>query len=509
MIVKSLKLVVRHLARTLAYGITGGLVVLVIMGVSVLNKKPDLKVWHTTILDEEYRSDSGIETLDQYLALEDRLFAQLEQQVYGRIEPGDAREINRYFSGSLTDPAQAATNWNRTFEWPQKQPKAGIVLLHGMSDSPYSLRSVAQGLHERGAWVVGLRIPGHGQAPSGLVNVKWQDMAGAVRIAVRHVHERVNGQPVYIVGYSNGGALAVHYALDSLDDQGLPVVSGLILLSPEIGLSKLAALAQTQERLGLLLGLQKLAWTDVLPEYDPWKYNSFATNAARQAYLITQEIQKQLSALTGSGKLAGMPPILAFQSAVDATVTAPALVSHLFQRLPAPGLSDERGWNELVLFDLNRYAAIEALLNEDPLTWMQPMLDNPGLTFLLTLITNRGDAEVELAAVVRVPGSGEQQVCDIGLQWPPATYSLSHVALPFPPDDPYYGGEASAKHPVMRLGQLAWRGERDVLQVSAAAMLRLRWNPFHAYLMERIDAFTGLGVGPAQSCATIELPAGQ
>jgi alpha-beta hydrolase superfamily lysophospholipase len=284
-------------------------------------------------------------------------------------------------------------------------------------------------------------------------------------------------------------------------------VNGLILLSPEIGLSKLAALAKTQERLGHLFGLQKLEWTDVLPEYDPWKYNSFATNAARQAYLLTQEIQEQLGAVTESGKLTDLPPILAFQSAVDATVTAPALVSHLFQRLPAPDSADELSWNELVLFDLNRFAEIEALLSEDPLTWMQPMLDNPALTFLLTLITNRGDAEKDLAAIMRVPGSGNQQVCDIGLQWPGAMYSLSHIALPFPPDDPYYGGEASVSHPVMRLGQLAWWGERDVLQVSAAAMLRLRWNPFHAYMMQRIEAFTGLGAGPSQSCATFELPA--
>ena len=73
----------------------------------------------------------------------------------------------------------------------------------------------------------------------------------------------------------------------------------------------------------------------MLPEYDPWKYGSFALNAGKQAYRITQQIQQQISAQQAAGTLDRMPPILAFQSVVDATVTAPALVHNLFERLPA------------------------------------------------------------------------------------------------------------------------------------------------------------------------------
>jgi hypothetical protein len=35
------------------------------------------------------------------------------------------------------------------------------------------------------------------------------------------------------------------------------------------------------------------------------------------------------------------------------------------------------------------------------------------------------------------------------------------------------------------------RGERDVLQVRAADMLRLRWNPFYPYVEQRLLAFLG------------------
>ncbi len=68
-----------------------------------------------------------------------------------------------------------------------------------------------------------------------------------------------------------------------------------------------------------------------------------------------------------------MPPILAFQSVVDATVTAPALVHNLFERLPAVALMQRSSQplpNELVLFDINRYAEIEPLMKDNPSAWI-------------------------------------------------------------------------------------------------------------------------------------------
>ena len=64
------------------------------------------------------------------------------------------------------------------------------------------------------------------------------------------------------------------------------------------------------------------------------------------------------------------------------------------------------------------------------------------------------------------------------------------MALPFPPDDPLYGS-VGAESPGIQLGNVALRGERGVLQVSAADMLRLRWNPFYSYLERRVVEFMG------------------
>ena len=66
-------------------------------------------------------------------------------------------------------------------------------------------------------------------------------------------------------------------------------------------------------------------------------------------------------------------------------------------------------------------------------------------------------------------------------------YSLSHVALPFPPDDPVYGsGEAVGEPGVLNIGGVAPRGERGLLALPMDLLMRLRYNPFFPYLAERL-----------------------
>ncbi len=499
----------RRLLRIFLSSLLGALVVIVVALVLNLNSRPDLSIWHTSELDQEFRADSGLQSFDEYLALEDRLFGQLDRLVYQRIQQKDRSAINRYHRGSHSDPGRWPTNWNRSFVLPAETPALGVLLLHGMSDSPYSMRSIAKFLDDRDAYVIGLRVPGHGQAPSGLLDIEWEDMAAAVRLAMAELRDKSPDSPLYIVGYSNGGALAVHYALDTLADNTLAPADGLILLSPEIGVTRLAALAKWQERLGHLLGLEKLAWNDLLPEYDPWKYGSFALNAGEQAYLITHTIQKQISQQEAAGSLGRMPPILAFQSVVDATVLAPALVHNLFERLPrmTPGSGDgKKTLHELVLFDINHFAEIQPLMKENPTAWIDPMLANEKHEFLLTMVSNKDRSKHQLVAASRMPGSSDVEVCDTGLRWPHDVYSLSHVALPFPPDDPVYGGKEAGPSPGIDLGLLALRGERNVLQVPASTMLRLRYNPFYSYMQQRILSFMHFEDESGSSCV-MRIPA--
>ena len=472
----------KHLVRMVLYGGVGVVLTLLIVFITYHNGRPDLEVWHTADLDEEFTASSPVSTFEEYLELEERLFAQLEEQVYDKTGPAGSRNINRYMRGSESDPSHWPKNWNRSYLMESGDPQAMVLLLHGLSDSPYSLRNMAQRLHAGGATVLGLRIPGHGTAPSALVTVEWEDMAAAVALAVRHLADSGSAVPLYIVGYSNGAALAVNYVMATLEDGDKSRVAGLALLSPEIGVSPAAVFAVWQGRLGHLLGMEKLAWNEVLPEYEPFKYGSFAINAGDVSHRITREIQRKTKRLAASGRLEAMPPVLAFSSVIDATVVVPDLVSNLFNQLDAGG-------HELVLFDLNRQAGIEHILRWRPDDMLEALKSAPGTTYSLSLVTN--DNEHSPKVVVRHWEHDKSEVSErpLGLSWPPDVYSLSHVALPFPPDDPVYGGYPKAQISGIQLGNVALRGERGALLISDSAMLRLRWNPFYSYLEDRVLQF--------------------
>jgi hypothetical protein len=40
----------------------------------------------------------------------------------------------------------------------------------------------------------------------------------------------------------------------------------------------------------LLPSFAKAAWLDIVPEFNPFKYNSFPVNGARQSWRVTQKI---------------------------------------------------------------------------------------------------------------------------------------------------------------------------------------------------------------------------
>ena len=87
---------IKHCLKALLYGIIGGCFVLVIIFVLFLENRPELKVWHEAELDVEFTANSPVGSFEDYLSMEDQLFAQLHDRVYARIEPEDRRLINRY-----------------------------------------------------------------------------------------------------------------------------------------------------------------------------------------------------------------------------------------------------------------------------------------------------------------------------------------------------------------------------------------------------------------------------
>ena len=225
---------------------------------------------------------------------------------------------------------------------------------------------------------------------------------------------------------------------------------------------------------------EKSHWMDVQPEYIPFKYNSFPVNAARQSLKITNALQKALQKAADDGKIAGLPPILAFQSLVDATIQTDAVVEKLFDRLPDNG-------SELVLFDINRANNIQQFLRPSGVEMLERLAGGGGRRYAYTLVTNVRADTAEVAAKSYPKAGGAASEVALGVSWPPQFFSLSHVAMPFAPNDSLFGTEPDLRDDYgMRIGTIVPRGEKSVLRTSLESLMRLNSNPFSAYVDRRI-----------------------
>jgi len=489
--VSSTSSVWRRLGRWLR---RAGIFVLVVLATIVAvraweaRRPPGLKPWHRFAPPSELtaRDFTDSFTLDDYLKREDQAFREVEANVEQKLAPEDRFAANRYDPDALTSPRRFSRDWNRTFELVPETIRGGALLLHGLTDSPYSMRGVAELLRDRGYYALALRVPGHGTVPGGLTRAVWEDWIAAVRMAARHVAKRAGqGRPFVIVGYSNGGALAVKYALDAAEGGALPRPDTVVLMSPMIGVTPAAALARFLGKLAVIPYFEKTRWLDVVPEYNPFKYNSFPVNAGFQTSRLTTALQEQLAQAASSGRLSAMPRILTFQSVCDATVVTDAVVHKLYDALPANG-------SELVLFDLNRGTPASAFLAPAAGRLLAEVMAAAPRRYALTVVANRAPDSREVVARTYPANGAAASEKALETSWPLQVYSLSHVAVPFPTSDPLYGGEPRGEAIPIHLGVLAPRGERGVLTVSPDQFLRVTYNPFFPYLAERVATWTAM-----------------
>ena len=481
--------------RRAVYAVVLILITLIVGGAYDARRRlPDLKEWHRIRLDEMTAATLDDRfTFAQYQAREERLFAQV-RILESMNDPADRTPVNRYHPGSLSHPSSAGHDWNRSFETTPPTVRGGALLIHGLTDSPYSMREVAEVLRDNDTYSLSLRMPGHGTVPSGLVTATAADWLAAVRMGVRHVQSKIpEGSPLVLVGYSNGGALALKYTLDVIDGHGGALPSKLILLSPMIGVTPAAGLAWWISRLGVVPYFEKANWLDVFPEYNPFKYNSFAANAGFQTASLTRTIRNDLARVAANGRLEAIPPILTFQSIVDATVSTPAVVNTLYDQLPANG-------SELVLFDVNHVSGIAVFMQPSDRSLVESLLERAPREYRRVVVTNTSADTREVEARTAEPGSLTVARRALGLAWPPEVFSLTHVGLPFAPDDPLYGFESSSALPgLLPLGRLSPRGERGVLTVGTDTLMRLSSNPFFSFIAERIGQWVAEEPGEPSS----------
>lgn len=434
--------------------------------------RADLGPEHRIRFESEFRASQEDDTdWPAYVEREDRLAAELEEYLHGTER--QVSLVDRYSRESLTHPGNYDGNWNRSFEIRAPAARGVAVLLHGLTDSPYSMLATAEALVASGYSVVVPRMPGHGFAVGGMLQARWEDWSAAVRVAVRHAQQLPGAeQSLLLGGYSNGGLLAVHYALECDDREGLDCPDGLVLFSPSIAVSKLAVLTNLHAGISWLPYFEKFRWQTVLPEIDPFKFTSFPKRAAWEVRRILSLTHTQLA---DPNKVAKLPPVLTFQSAVDGTVSASAIITLLYNRLPADH-------SRLVVYGVNSNSTMLHLMRGKPVDPAKLFQSMAPLGFNAVVLQNHDDTGRGVDSWTMLAGAGEATTERTRYSWPDDVFSLSHIALPFRSDDLVYGdGNRPEARGRVILGALSPRGERRVMRLNAEFFLRMRYNPFFGF----------------------------
>ena len=210
--------------------------------------------------------------------------------------------------------------WNAPREWPPDQPNGkGILLVHGLGDSPGSFIDIAPLLASQGYRVRTLLLPGHGTQPSDMLDVSINDWRLTVAQQVALLRQEV-GQ-VYLGGFSTGANLVLEYAMD---DQA---IAGLLLFSPAFKAS-----------LPFDWLLPWVSWVKPwfrhpdgpAPQQSPLRYQNVPTHGFAQFYLSSTAVRAKLAMHTFDR------PVLLVCAAHDSVVDVAFVRETFSQRFPNP-----------------------------------------------------------------------------------------------------------------------------------------------------------------------------
>lgn len=105
--------------------------------------------------------------------------------------------------------------------------KTGILLVHGFTGSPASLRPLAEMLAKRGFAIELVRLPGHGTDLREILPTRYDDWKAAVVAAGRALAART--ERLLIAGLSLGGTLSLDVASSELSPAGVVTINAQIL----------------------------------------------------------------------------------------------------------------------------------------------------------------------------------------------------------------------------------------------------------------------------------------
>jgi carboxylesterase len=140
-------------------------------------------------------------------------------------DDADEREPNRRDTSKVEDPDMPVMPGAEPFT--HVGGGTGVLLCHGFTGSPQSLRPWAEYLARAGLSVWLPRLPGHGTTWQEMAHTRWEDWYAEVDRAFDELRE--HSDEIFVMGLSIGGCLALRLA----ELRG-PAISGLVIVNPSV-----------------------------------------------------------------------------------------------------------------------------------------------------------------------------------------------------------------------------------------------------------------------------------
>jgi len=167
----------------------------------------------------------------------------------------------------------------------------GVLVLHGFTGSPYSMRPLGESLANQGYTVEVPRLPGHGTSLEDLFDVRFEDWIGAVEAAYADLAARTSS--VAAVGLSFGGGMSVWLA------EHHPELVAIAVVNPAVGPIDPALRAAGRE----LLAAGETTFPGVandiaMPDQDERGYDQVPLEAAESFMVGFEGIEADLDRVT-------------------------------------------------------------------------------------------------------------------------------------------------------------------------------------------------------------------
>ena len=306
----------------------------------------------------------------------------------------------------------------------------GIVLTHGLLDSTYNMRPIAEYFQSQCFYVLTVLLPGHGTRPGDLLATKWQDWAEVEHFAAAQLAQHAN--TLFLSGHSIGGALSVLEAAQN------PDIDALVLFAPALAITDTARFARYISLLGKVFS--KAAWLGADPDEAVYRYESMSFFSVAETWALisaTQDALKQQSRQL---------PVFTVASMQDSTVLTPAILAYMAS-------------------------------NTNPLSHT-------------LLYSEEAIAEIPNTTIVssNAPEQGILSLSHLGLMTPPSHPWFGRDGVYR--NCSHYGNNENPLYVQCKNGERDFYGEATPGNLERGEVERIAFNPYYDAMLEQISSFS-------------------